>query len=281
MLQLLSLLKENKSIIVNADIVNVLGCIPSESVQCIVTSPPYWGIRDYCIDCQIGHEDTIDEYIDKLTEVFLQCKRILKTNGVMWLNIGDVYTSGNRGYRCNDKKNGARAMSFRPKTPDGLKRKELIGVPWRLAFALQKEGWYLRCDMIWNKPNALPESVKDRPSRSHEYVFMMSKSEKYYYNKVFLSEYGIAGAMKKLNSVINVKNKRSGLRHYAAFPESLIEPFILSSCKAGDYVMDPFFGIGTVGVVCEKCDRRYLGVELNHEYIKMALSRGLRSCDVL
>ena len=158
-------------------------CKNFHRLQCIVTSPPYWGLRDYGIKGQIGLEEKLQQYINKLVSVFAEAKRVLRDDGVFWLNIGDGYTSGNRGYRAPDKKNPARAMSVRPDTPEGLKPKDLLGIPWRLALALQADGWFLRSDIIWNKPNAMPESVKDRPTRSHEYVFMFTKKEKYYYTR--------------------------------------------------------------------------------------------------
>jgi len=170
------------SMILQGDSLHVLRCLPASCAQCIVTSPPYWGLRDYSINGQIGLEGSLNQYINRLVAVFNEAKRVLKDDGVLWLNIGDGYTSGNRGWRAPDKKNPARAMSVRPDTPEGLKPKDLLGVPWRLAFALQQDGWYLRCDIIWNKPNAMPESVKDRPTRSHEYIFMLTKSERYYYD---------------------------------------------------------------------------------------------------
>lgn len=164
------------------DALSVLSRLPSESVQCAVTSPPYWGLRDYGINGQIGLEPTLPEFISRLVGIFSELKRVLKNTGVFWLNIGDGYTSGNRGWRAPDKKNPARAMNVRPVTPKGLKSKDLLGLPWRLAFALQDDGWYLRSDVVWHKPNAMPESVKDRPTRCHEYVFLFSKSEQYFYN---------------------------------------------------------------------------------------------------
>jgi len=156
--------------------------MPDSSVQCVVTSPPYLGLRDYGVAGQIGLEPTVEEYVAVMVEVFREVRRVLRKDGTLWLNIGDSYTSGDRTWRAPDKKNQARAMSIRPDTPEGLKPKDLIGVPWRLAFALQQDGWYLRSDIIWHKPNAMPESVKDRPTRSHEYIFLLSKSASYYYD---------------------------------------------------------------------------------------------------
>lgn len=258
----------------------VLQALPSESVQCIVTSPPYWGLRDYGIEGQIGLEPTLPQFLNQLTRVFSEAKRVLKRNGTLWLNIGDSYTSGNRGYRAADKKNPARAMSIRPSTPDGLKPKDLIGVPWRLAFALQDDGWFLRSDVVWNKPNAMPESVKDRPIRSHEYLFMFTKSEKYFYDHDAVKELADDGISKRgRRTVWNVNTKPFAGAHFATFPPELIRPCVLASTRLGDFVLDPFFGSGTVGVVSQEELRQYVGVELNPDYVKMAVSRlqGLRS----
>ncbi|MFA0026921.1 site-specific DNA-methyltransferase, partial [Vibrio sp. 10N.261.49.A5] len=157
-----------------ADSRKALSKIPDKTFQMCVTSPPYWGLRDYNIHGQIGAEETIHEFIDDLVEIFREVRRTLKDDGLLWLNIGDSFTSGGRTWRDKDKKNPSRGMSYRAPTPEGLKPKDLIGLPWRLALALQDDGWYLRSDNIWYKPNCQPESVKDRPTRSHEYVFLLS-----------------------------------------------------------------------------------------------------------
>jgi site-specific DNA-methyltransferase (adenine-specific) len=180
------------SMILQGDSLHILRRLPCACVQCIVTSPPYWGLRDYDITGQIGLENSLTQYVNRLVAVFNEAKRVLKDDGIFWLNIGDGYTSGNRGWRAPDKKNPARAMSVRPDTPEGLKPKDLLGVPWRLAFALQQDGWYLRCDVVWNKPNAMPESVKDRPTRAHEYIFMLTKAERYFYDyKAVMEQNGL------------------------------------------------------------------------------------------
>lgn len=256
------------SLIIESDATLALQKLPTASVQCIVTSPPYWGLRDYGIEGQIGLEGKLQQYINKLVSVFSEAKRVLKPDGVLWLNIGDGYTSGNRGYRAPDKKNPARAMNVRPDTPEGLKSKDLLGIPWRLALALQDDGWYLRSDIIWNKPNAMPESVKDRPTRSHEYVFMLTKREKYYYDYQAIKENG-----RNKRTVWNVNTMPFSDAHFATFPPALIEPCILASSKAGDFVLDPFFGSGTVGVVCQEFKRRFVGIELNDEYVGIARKR--------
>ena len=258
----------SRSLIVEGDAMLALQKLPSESVQCIITSPPYWGLRDYGIEGQIGLEEKLQQYINKLVAVFSEAKKVLKSDGIFWLNIGDGYTSGNRGYRAPDKKNKARAMSVRPDTPEGLKPKDLLGIPWRLALALQADGWYLRSDIIWNKPNAMPESVKDRPTRSHEYIFMFTKKEKYYYDYQAIKENG-----RNRRTVWNVNTMPFPEAHFATFPPALIEPCVLASTVEDNFVLDPFFGSGTVGVVCKKWKRNFVGIELNKEYIEIARKR--------
>jgi len=258
-----------ESAIFEGHALTVLERLPSESVQCIVTSPPYWGLRDYDIADQVGLESTLPQFINSLCAVFREARRVLRNDGVLWLNIGDGYTSGNRKWRAPDKKNRARAMDIRPDTPEGLKPKDLMGIPWRLAFALQDDGWYLRADVIWNKPNAMPESVKDRPTRGHEYMFMMSKSERYFYDR----EAVIEPSGRNLRSVWNVNTKGFSGAHFATFPPKLIEPCILSSSKPGDFILDPFFGSGTVGLVAQETSRQYVGIELNPDYVAMAADR--------
>ena len=266
-------IKISESLILEGDSLNVLRLIPSNSVQCAITSPPYWGLRDYNINGQIGLEPSLQEFINRLVAIFNELKRVLREDGTLWLNIGDGYTSGNRGYRAEDKKYPARAMTIRPNTPEGLKPKDLQGIPWRLAFALQDDGWYLRSDIIWNKPNAMPESVKDRPTKSHEYLFMLTKSEQYYYNYEASKEIGLNGVFRNRRTVWNINTQSFQEAHFATFPSKLIEPCITISSRPGDYILDPFFGSGTVGVVCSQNGRQYIGIELNPEYIEIAANR--------
>lgn len=261
------------STLFEGDALTVLRRLPSESVRCVVTSPPYWGLRDYGIGDQIGLENTLPQFIHRLVAIFAEIKRVLTDDGTFWLNIGDGYTSGNRGWRAPDKKNPARAMDIRPDTPEGLKPKDLIGVPWRLAFALQEDGWYLRSDVVWNKPNAMPESVKDRPVRSHEYLFMLSKSERYFYNWQAVKELADGGGLRNRRSVWHVNTKPFAGAHFATFPPDLIRPCIQASTEPGDYVLDPFFGAGTVGLVCQEENRQYVGIEINPEYVILAAER--------
>ncbi len=209
------------SMILQGDSLHILRRLPSACVQCIVTSPPYWGLRDYDIAGQIGLENSLTQYVNRLVAVFNEAKRVLKDDGIFWLNIGDGYTSGNRGWRAPDKKNPARAMGVRPDTPEGLKPKDLLGVPWRLAFALQQDGWYLRCDVVWNKPNAMPESVRDRPTRAHEYIFMLAKSERYFYDyKAVMEQNG--GTPRNRRTVWDINTQPFPDAHFATFPPALV-----------------------------------------------------------
>lgn len=267
------------SMLFEGDALTVLRRLPATSVQCVVTSPPYWGLRDYGIAEQIGLEASMHQFINRLVAIFTEVKRVLTEDGTLWLNIGDGYTSGNRGYRAPDKKNPARAMGVRPETPEGLKPKDLLGIPWRLAFALQDDGWYLRSDIVWHKPNAQPESVKDRPARAHEYLFMLTRSERYFYDWAAVREPADHGGLRNRRSVWPVNTRAFAGAHFATFPTELIRPCILASTQPGDYVLDPFFGSGTVGLVCRQEHRQYLGIELNPEYVTLAANRlqGLES----
>jgi site-specific DNA-methyltransferase (adenine-specific) len=258
-----------ESLLLEGDVSDVLPRLPGESVQCVVTSPPYWGLRDYGIHGQIGLEETLDSYLNKLTSLFAQVRRVLRPDGVLWLNIGDGFTSGNRGWRAPDKKNPNRAMSVRPDNPPGLKDKDLLGVPWRLAFALQADGWFLRSDIIWHKPNAMPESVKDRPTRAHEYLFMLTKNERYVYFPEAVMERAEQG-LRNRRTVWSINTAPSLGAHVASFPPELVEPCILASTQTDDYVLDPFFGVGTVGLVAHQLHRRFVGIELNPQYVKEA-----------
>ncbi len=256
------------------DALTALEGIDDETFQTVVTSPPYWGLRDYGIDGQIGAEPTVDEYVDKLVKLFSQVRRTLRSTGTLWLNIGDSYTSGGRTWRQSDSKLPARGMNYRPATPEGMKPKDLIGVPWMLAFALRADGWYLRTDIVWNKPNGNPESVKDRPSRKHEFIFLLTKSERYLYNWEAVKVPNDKGAgTKARSSVWNVNTSPFPEAHFAVFPPALIEPCILAGSNEGDMVLDPFFGSGTTGEVCVKTGRQFVGLELSAEYAEVARKR--------
>lgn len=247
----------------------VLPMLPDGLFQCCITSPPYWSLRDYGIAGQIGLEESVRDYISSLVQMFEEVRRVLRDDGILWLNIGDSYTSGGRTWRAPDKKNPGRAMDVRPPTPDGLKPKDLIGVPWRLAFALQEAGWYLRADTIWHKPNCQPESVKDRPTRSHEYVFLLSKSERYYYNQD--AARGPNGRNRR--TVWDINTQACKEAHFATFPSALVEPCLALGSSPSDIVLDPFIGSGTTGVVARRMARRFVGIELNPDYVQIAKRR--------
>lgn len=248
--------------------------LPDASVHCCVTSPPYFGLRDYGHDGQMGLEPTPDEFVAGMVGVFREVRRVLRDDGTLWLNIGDSYGAG----------------------------KQLIGVPWRLALALQTDGWVLRQDIIWSKPNAMPESASDRCTKGHEYLFLLSKQPRYYYDADAIVEpatwerwgkqtekkhhTGTAGHLggKTLAElpIKDTKNKRSvwtvptqpyGGGHFAAYPPALIEPCILAGCPRGGTVLDPFFGAGTTGLVADRLGRNCIGIELNEDYVGMALKR--------
>lgn len=257
------------SAIVVGDAFQALKSMPDDSFQSCITSPPYWSLRDYGIAGQIGLEVSLERYLGRLVEIFEEVRRVLRPEGTLWLNIGDSYTSGGRTWRAPDKKNRIRAMEVRPPTPDGLKAKDLIGVPWRLAFALQQAGWYLRADIIWNKPNCQPESVKDRPTRSHEYVFLFSKSEHYFYEPEQIR--GPNG--RNSRTVWDINTQPYAEAHFATFPPALVEPCIAAGSREPDLVLDPFLGSGTTALVALEMGRRCVGIELNPAYVEIAMRR--------
>lgn len=268
--------------IVSGDVRDKLGSMPDETVHCCVTSPPYWGMRDYGYRGQIGAEDTIEEYISNLVSCFREVRRVLRADGTFWLNIANTYTSGGRAWRDKDAKNQGRAMSYRPDTPVGLKPKDLIGVAWMLAMALQRDGWYLRSDIIWNKPNCQPESVKDRVTVSHEYLFMFSKSENYYFDQEAIKEPTSDGkGLKNKRTVWQINTEPCREAHFAVFPRALVRPCILAGSPEGGLVLDPFLGSGTVGIVAIETGRRCVGIEVKPDYIKIAKRRLMGASPVL
>lgn len=344
--------------ILTGDCRNVLPTLPENSVQCVVTSPPYFGLRDYgtaqwdggnpdcdhkqgrsgagradgkvdergqrnrdgvgsmggdcrkCgairIDRQIGLEPTVDAYVAELVAVFREVRRVLRDDGTCWINLGDSYAT-NGGAHTNGSSDGelGRALDAgRPRVvPPSLKPKDLIGVPWRVAFALQADGWYLRQDIIWSKPNPMPESVTDRCTKSHEYLFLLTKSARYFYDAAAIREPNTEGTLSRLASgpvqAFAEKSKNRALRkdsnddpftdpngrnkrsvwtiatqpysdaHFATYPEALVEPCILAGSREGDTILDPFGGSGTTGRVATRLNRRAILIELNPEYIAM------------
>lgn len=271
------------------DCIDVLKTLPANHVQTCITSPPYWGLRDYGVDGQIGLEISSEVYVAKMVAVFREVRRVLKDDGTLWINLGDCYSTGSGGHNA--------------------KPKDLIGIPWLVAFALRDDGWYLRQDIIWHKPNAMPESIKDRCSKSHEYIFMFSKSPKYYYDndairepysKKSLSRYETPMANiglqfggrkpgrqwvaknEKITPNPKGRNKRSVWTvtvkafkdaHFATYPPDLIEPCVLAGSPKGGVVLDPFAGAGTTGLVALKHGRGFIGCELNPDYLDIARKR--------
>jgi DNA modification methylase len=299
----------NATILVG-DAVERLQTIGGGSVQTCVTSPPYFGLRDYGQESQIGLESSVDEYVDALVRVFDEVARVLTEDGTLWLNLGDSYANGGmsnpsaKSTLSGGKDRGAADYSIARKIPAGLKPKDLIGIPWRVAFALQAQGWYLRSDIIWHKPNPMPESVTDRPTKSHETIFLLSKQERYFYDAEAIKEdsvtkdirrpYGSQGAnildkrsaqgegKQRKNTNGNFRNKRSVWTvpvssykgaHFATYPPALIKPCVLAGSREGDTVLDPFSGSGTTGEVALLHNRNYVGTELNPEYADISVNR--------
>ena len=327
----------------------VLKTMPEQSVNTCITSPPYWGLRDYgtaewdggdencdhqvgrfehkvsdkqksntasaghqardvCPKCgairkdsQLGLEDTPEEYVANMVKLFREVRRVLRDDGTVWLNLGDSYSSGGRTTTTNQTLRGDKDYgATRPKPSKNIKPKDLIGIPWRVAFALQADGWYLRQDIIWHKPNPMPESVKDRCTKAHEYIFLLSKNKKYYYDNEAIKEpakdWGTRDRSKGkyhnkgtgltphtgLEKSYPTKNKRSVWTvttkpfkgaHFAVFPMDLIEPCVLAGCPEGGTVLDPFGGSGTTGLVAKQNKRNAVLIELNTKYIDIAEDR--------
>ena len=281
--------------------------LPDGSVQCVVTSPPYWGLRDYGHQGQIGLEQTPDDYVAEMVAVFREVHRVLAQDGTLWLNLGDSYAGGGRGGQSEAKRsnNWQPTYSLHGHVPTGLKPKDLVGIPWRVAFALQTDGWWLRQDLIWAKPNPMPESVTDRCTKAHEYVFLLTKAAQYRYDHHAVAEpsetagevrgggnkasatgvymmrqegqrldrYGVTPETRNRRSVWTVATKPYAGAHFAVMPMALVEPCILAGSQPGDTVLDPFAGSGTVGVVALRHGRDFIGIELNPEYAALAESR--------
>lgn len=246
-----------------------LAKLPDESIHCCVTSPPYFWLRDYGVDGQIGHEPDIAAFVEVLGEVFDEVKRVLKPDGVLWLNLGDSYYSGNGQPKGHDPKSSSRNFSrikLRPLDVSGwdIPKKSLCGVPWIVALELQRRQWTLRSDVIWCRPSALAEpSVKDRPGRQHEYLFLFSKSRRYQFDRSALKE----------ESVWHIAHQRGLDGHSAAFPEELASECIKSGCPEGGTVLDPFGGAGTTALVAARLGRNAVLIELNPEYAAVAQRR--------
>ena len=248
-----------------------LDILPEGCVRTVVTSPPYWSLRDYEIDDRTGRDGSLEDYIASIVKTFAKIRRVLADDGTIWLNVGDVYTSGNRRYRAPDRKNRARAMSVRPPTPEGLKPKDLIGVPWRIAFALQEDGWWLRSEVIWHKPNAHPESARDRPTRAHETIFLLSKSQDYYYDVNAVR--GPNG--RRLRTTWDIptepRKRMNGSMddHPAIMPLTLARQCVEITSRLGDLVLDPYAGSGTTLIAARDRGRKWIGVELKPEFVAL------------
>ncbi len=253
-----------------------LGLLPARSVRTVVTSPPYWSLRDYDTRSRFGRDDTLCDYVTRLVADFDRLRRVLRDDGTVWLNIGDAYTSGNRRYRAPDRKNRARAMSVRPATPEGLKPKDMIGLPWRVAFALQRAGWWVRSEVIWHKPNAHPESVADRPTRAHETVFLLSKAKDYHYDIEAVR--GVND--RRLRTVWDMptsprrRDPDSGADgHPAPMPLALARRCVAITSEPGDVVLDPYAGSGTTLLAAAQMRRRWLGIEVKGEFVRLIARR--------
>ncbi len=259
------------SVLMCGDARRALRLVPDGWVQTVVTSPPYWSLRDYAEAQQIGRDESLADYLGSIVAAFGEIRRVLRDDGTVWLNLGDVFTSGNRRYRAPDRKNRARAMSVRPPTPAGLKPKDLIGAPWRLAFALQDAGWWLRAEVIWHKPNAHPESVRDRPTRAHETVFLLAKNQDYYYDLGAVR--GPGG--RRLRTVWEIATeplKRQNGRaddHPAMMPMTLARRCVAITSREGSVVLDPYAGSGTTLLAARELGRRWVGIDSNRAYVDL------------
>lgn len=290
-----------------------LRSLPEKSVHTCVTSPPYFGLRDYGHEGQIGLEPTPDEFVSQLVSVFQEVKRVLRDDGTLWLNLGDSYASYRDGKATPDTSRGSSEGTLVPKgsatnrmastfAGTSIKHKDLIGIPWMVAFALRADGWYLRQDIIWHKPNPMPESVTDRCTKAHEYIFLLSKSPKYFFDSEAMKEKGVYPAgtkgakgsasrqkeigvnarppeykiydgMRNRRSVWSVQTRPFKGAHFATYPPDLIEPCVLAGCPIGGTVLDPFFGSGTTGLVALRHGRKVIGCELNPDYALLAYER--------
>lgn len=325
------------------DSLMLLRQFPDQFFNTCVTSPPYWNLRDYGVPGQLGLEDTPEEYIANMVEIFREVRRTLRDDGTLWVNIGDSYAGGGNGGGGSFAKDGIRTAE--PGTDknkatrhgkrgaiNGIKSKDMVGIPWMLAFALRADGWYLRSDIIWSKPNPMPESVIDRPTKAHEYLFLLSKSPQYYYDSYAIREPIKESSVARLNQDIKNQNgsytpskgngnmkavaprsdkqrghsrRHAGFNdrwdgmskqeqqatgankrtvwtvatqafpeaHFATFPEKLIEPCILAGSPENGIVLDPFMGAGTTALVASRLNRKFVGIELNPQYIDMAYKR--------
>lgn len=257
------------------DALNVVGAMPDASVDCIVTSPPYFGLRDYGVEGQSGAEETMGEYISGMAAIFREARRVIADSGTLWLNLGDSYSSGSRRtYDTESGKTRGRVGKSRPNS--GLPGKNLLGIPWRVALALQDDGWILRNEVIWHKPNAMPESVRDRLSAGHEHLFMFTKTPRYHFDlDAIRIPTATGGKTKNPGDVWGINTSPFKSAHVATFPPELPRRAILAGCKPGGTVLDPFSGSATTGMVALELGRRYVGIDINPEYHDLALTTRL------
>ena len=306
---------KGKHLLLIGDVRQKIKEIKSRKVQAIITSPPYWGLRDYDSQDQIGQEDFPEQYVENMVSLAKEFKRVLRKDGTLWLNLGDTYFGAKGGHWSSDNsatndRTGTKYREHRKAPPKHsyLKVKDLVGIPWKVAFALQRDGWYLRNDIIWAKNNPMPEAVKDRFAKSHEHIFLFSKSKKYYFDyEAVLEEYTEpmnrwGGETLKAegeslwdkgtgHSTYRNRNMRPNPKgkvrkdvwrlntssfsgaHFAVFPDTIPKIAIQASTKEGDIVLDPFMGSGTTAVMAQRLGRQWLGIEVNHEYAKIVKSR--------
>lgn len=301
----------------HGDALDVARTLADESVQTIVTSPPYFGLRDYGEDGQIGAEGSVGEYVARMVELFRELRRVLADDGTLWLNLGDSYTGswGNQGRKADrgtqrpintgmltpvtDGRYPTKGSGTGSRRPGEPPAKNLLGAPWRVAFALQDDGWFLRSDIIWDKPNPMPSSVRDRPTSAHEHMFLLSKSTRYFYDWEAIAEDAVSdrpsgngfarperisldgrGQDEPWSDIGGKRNKRDVWRvatvpfpgaHFAVYPPDLVRPCILAGSRPGDTVLDPFSGSGTTGAVATFEGRKYIGIDLNREYLDLSL----------
>ena len=265
-----------KLTILTGDCKVLLDTLDENSVDCCVTSPPYFGLREYDHEFQIGTESTVTEFVNNLCDIMEGVRRVLKPEGTLWLNIGDGYCNTN-GYQRSKKgwdrtaREGAQAndRDLKDLLNEGYKVKDVLGVPWKFAFEMQRRGWYLRQDIVWSKPNPMPENVFDRCTKSHEFIFLFSKSKKYYFDLTAIKTQSSDGSLANPRSVWTVPVSRFSGAHFATYPPELIEPCILAGCPEGGTVLDPFAGSGTTAGVAIANNRRAVLIEANANYVDL------------
>lgn len=274
------------------DCQSILQQLPARSVRCCITSPPYYGLRDYGITEQVGSEITPTAYVNRLVEIFHEVHRVLTDDGTLWLNLGDSYNSppvgrfNGGGFKDTSARTGGRDLTgvatsgkMNKQAASGLPPKNLLGIPWRVALALQADGWVLRSDIIWHKPSVMPESVRDRPTRDHEYMFLLTKQARYYYDGAAIREPvrvpagRAAGETRNKRTVWTIPTQCYRGAHFAVYPTTLVEPCLLAGSAPGDTVLDPFVGSGTTGVVALQQKRNFIGIDINPDFAEMARQR--------